>query len=331
MGNSCNSSPNKNNTKYCGCFDSDSCQCNCCQENCGFCNCCGPSSKKIPMQRMNIVQIAPITEKEIIAYKYTSTHDIYYNDIEGKFNILTYIQLIDYINLLEYYSSETATLQFNQPLKTQFSSKDAFLSQPISIDNFQSFIENQLFKIPEIYEMWGNNELSFNIFKIAFLEVYSSLQLKLNQKYESKIEDRIKKINLIPLGILFCVSNVVSKIKLIFDLFKNENGLFTKSNELDEYLFCSFIISSYCLVSARKKVGIHYENIPELTREDIIKLVEVSELKDSNNLVNKFNKNFFNKEELTWEEYRSKFENIDGFQWILSSKGIRKKLEENNI
>jgi len=253
------------------------------------------------------------------------------NDIEGKFNILTYIQLIDYINLLEYYSSETATLQFNQPLKTQFSSKDAFLSQPISIDNFQSFIENQLFKIPEIYEMWGNNELSFNIFKIAFLEVYSSLQLKLNQKYESKIEDRIKKINLIPLGILFCVSNVVSKIKLIFDLFKNENGLFTKSNELDEYLFCSFIISSYCLVSARKKVGIHYENIPELTREDIIKLVEVSELKDSNNLVNVFNKNFFNKEELTWEEYRNKFENIDGFQWILSSKGIRKKLEENNI
>ena len=331
MGNSCNSSPNKNNTKYCGCFDSDSCQCNCCQENCGFCNCCGPSSKKIPMQRMNIVQIAPITEKEIIAYKYTSTHDIYYNDIEGKFNILTYIQLIDYINLLEYYSSETATLQFNQPLKTQFSSKDAFLSQPISIDHFQSFIENQLFKIPEIYEMWGNNELSLNIFKIAFLEVYSSLQLKLNQKYESKIEDRIKKINLIPLGILFCVSNVVSKIKLIFDLFKNENGLFIKSNELDEYLFCSFIISSYCLVSARKKVGIHYENIPELTREDIIKLVEVSELKDSNNLVNKFNKNFFNKEELTWEEYRSKFENIDGFQWILSSKGIRKKLEENNI
>ena len=331
MGNSYNSSTNKNNSKCCGCFDSDSCQCNCCQENCGFCNCCGPSSKKIPMQRMNIVQIAPITEKEIIMYKYTSTHDIYYNDIEGKFNILTYIQLIDYINLLEYYSSETATLQFNQPLKTQFSSKDAFLSQPISIDNFQSFIENQLFKIPEIYEMWGNNELSFNIFKIAFLEVYSSLQLKLNQKYESKIEDRIKKINLIPLGILFCVSNVVSKIKLIFDLFKNENGLFTKSNELDEYLFCSFIISSYCLVSARKKVGIHYENIPELTREDIIKLVEVSELKDSNNLVNVFNKNFFNKEELTWEEYRSKFENIDGFQWILSSKGIRKKLEENNI
>ena len=321
MGNLCKSSIDKNNSKYCGCFDSDCCQ---------F-NCCGSSSKKIPMQRMNIVQIAPITEKEIILYKFSSTNDIYFNEIEGKFNILTYIQLIDYINLLEYYTSETATLEFNQPLKTLFSSKDAFLSQPISIDHFQSFIENKLFRIPEIYNMWGNNELSFNIFKTAFIEIYSSLQLKLNQKYESKIEDRIKKINLIPLGILFCVSNVVSKIKLIFDIFKNEKGLFTKSNELDEYLLCSFIISSYCLVSARKKVGIHYPNIPELKREDIIKLVEVSELKDSINLVNVFNNSFFNKEELTWEEFRSKFENIDGFQWILSSKGIRKKLEENNV
>ncbi len=331
MGNLCNSSVDKNNSKYCECFDSDCCQCNCCQENCGFCNCCDTSPKKIPMQRMNIVQIAPPTEKEIIMYKYASTHDLYFNDIEGKYNILTYIQLIDYINLLEYYSSDTATLEFNKSLKAQFSSKDPFLSEPISFDHFQSFIENKLFRIPEIYEMWGNNELSFNIFKTAFLEVYTSLQLKLNQKYESKNEDRIKKINLIPLGILFCVSNVVSKIKLIFDLFKNEKGLFAKSNELDEYLFCSFIISSYCLVSARKKVGVHFEKIPELNREDIIKLVEVSELKDSLNLVNVFNNSFFDKEELTWEEFRNKFENIDGFQWILSSKGTRKKLEENNV
>lgn len=177
MGNLCNSSVDKNNSKYCECFDSDCCQCNCCQENCGFCNCCDTSPKKIPMQRMNIVQIAPPTEKEIIMYKYASTHDLYFNDIEGKYNILTYIQLIDYINLLEYYSSDTATLEFNKSLKAQFSSKDPFLSEPISFDHFQSFIENKLFRIPEIYEMWGNNELSFNIFKTAFLEVYTSLQL----------------------------------------------------------------------------------------------------------------------------------------------------------
>ena len=60
-------------------------------------------------------------------------------------------------------------------------------------------------------------------------------------------------------------------------------------------------------------------------------MVSISELKDSQNLVNVFNNTFFDKEALTWEEYRQKFEYPDGFQWILSSKGIRKNLEDHNI
>ena len=223
--------------KCCGCFN---CDCNC-DNNC--CSCTG--NKK---RNQNIAQIAPTTERQITMYKYSSTYDSFYKDIEGKYNILSYIQLIDYINLLEYYTLETATLQFNRPYRTEFSSKDAFLNQPIQIDYFQNFLETQIFKIPEIYEMWGKNETSFNIFKLVFLEIHRSLELKLNQHYGQKIDDRIKKRNLIPLGVLYCVSNVVSKIKLIFDLHKNENGLFVKSPELDEYLLCSFIISYFFLL-----------------------------------------------------------------------------------
>ena len=303
--------------------------CGCCKCECGFCGCCNSSGNK---KRHNVItQIAPSTEREISKHKYSSTHDSFFNEIEGKYNILTYIQLIDYINLLEYYSLETATLQFDRPLRTQFSSKDVFLSQPMSIENFQSFIENKLFKIPEIYEMWGNNEVEFDVFKTVFLEVHKSLELKLNQNFGEKTDDRIKKRNLIPLGILYCVSSVVSKIKLIFDIFKNDNGLFVQSNELNEYLLSSFIISSYCIVSARRKVSNSHHQFPELTKEQLIQMVQVSELKDSQNLVNVFNKSFFDKEAFTWEEYRKKFEIVNGFQWILSSKGIRKKLEENNV
>ena len=325
MGNKCNCcrSDGGTDSKCCGCFN---CNCDCCEGKCGCCNCFGNQQKAT-----NVVQIAPMTEREIPKYKYSSTYDSYFNDLEGKYNILTYIQLIDYINLLEYYSIETATLPFDRPLKTEFSSKDAFFDQPISIDHFQSFMENKLFKIPEIYTMLGKNEIGFNIFKYGFLEIHKSLELKLNQHYGNRKEDRVKKRNLIPLGILFCVSNVISKIKLIFDLFKNENGLITKSNELDEYLLCSFIISSYCMISARKKIGGSYGNIPELTKDELINMIQVSELKDSQNLINVFNNSFFDKEQLTWEEFRAKFEPSNGFQWILSSRGIRKKLEENNV
>ena len=133
------------------------------------------------------------------------------------------------------------------------------------------------------------------------------------------------------MGVLYCVSNVVSKIKLIFDLFKNENGLFYKSSEFDEYLLCSFLISSYCIVSARKKIGSTYANIPELSKEELIKMIQVSELKDSQHLVIVFNNNFFDKDGLTWEEFRNKFNDMNGFQWILSPKGIRGLLEQNNI
>ena len=324
-------------SKCCGCFNCkcdccegrcNFCKCDCCEGGCNFCQSCSCSSKK---RNQNIYQIAPSTEKQITKYKYSSTFDPFYDEIEGKYNILTYIQLINYINLLKYYSLETATLKFNRPLKTQFSPKDSFLSQPISVDHFQSFIENHLFKIPEIYEMSAKNEFGFSIFKTVILEVHKSLELKLNQHYGETIENRIRKRNLVPLGILYCVSNVVSKIKLIFDLHKNENGLFVKSNELNEYLISSFLIASYCIVSARNKISAHSQLFPGLTKDELIQMIQVSELKDSQNLVNVFNNSFFDKEALTWEEYRNKFEDINGFQWILSSNGIRKKLIENNV
>lgn len=326
MGNKCDCCKDSggSDSKCCGCFN---CNCKCCRDDCSFCNCFG--NKK---RNQNIVQIAPTTEKQIPLYNYSSTYDSYYKDIEGKYNILTYIQLIDYINLLEYYSLETVTLKYSGILKTSFSAKDDSFNFNMPNEHFQSFIENQLFKIPEIYEMWGKNEIGFQIFKNTFLEIHKSLELKLNQHYGEKVENRIKKRQLIPLGVLYCVGNVVSKIKLIFDLFKNENGLFTKSDELNDYLLCSFIISSYCIVSARKKISNSYPNIfPQLSNENLINMIQVSELKDSQNLVTIFNRSFFDKEEFTWEEYRNKFEDKNGFQWILSSRGIRSYLEKHNI
>ena len=69
-----------------------------------------------------------------------------------------------------------------------------------------------------------------------------------------------------------------------------------------------------------------------MTKEDLLKCLRVSELKDSQNLLKVFNETFFDKEEYTWEEFKEKFNKEEnGFQWILSPKGIRKKLEENDV
>ena len=276
---------------------------------------------------------APSNEKEISAQNYTSKSDKFFTEIETKYNILSYIQLVEYMNLLEDYSLETASVTFEGKMRTNFSSKDPFLTYVMSYDEFHSFLENKILKLTEINELSEKNEMMVNTFFAVFKEIYSSLEVKLKQHYNENSNDRITKKTLIPFGILFTISNVVGKIKLLFDLFKNEEGRFTKSTEFDDYLLCSFLICSYCMISARRKITATNPYIPEMNKDDLINCLNVCELKDSENLVEVFNNSFFEKKKsYSWNDFKEKFLNKEnGFQWILTSKGIRKMLEDHNV
>ena len=63
-------------------------------------------------------------EKEIDFKYYKSINDKYVPKLEINKNIFTFITLIEFINMLENFSPETATLPFEEPLKSKFSSKD---------------------------------------------------------------------------------------------------------------------------------------------------------------------------------------------------------------
>ena len=134
------------------------------------------------------------------------------------------------------------------------------------------------------------------------------------------------------MGVIYTKSKVVGKIRLIFDLFKNDKNKFVKSESLDKYLISSFLICSYCMLSARKNIYRTNKKLSILNEKELLKCLDVCELKDSQNLVKVFNNTFFDKDELTWDEFKAKFDNNEGgFQWLLSPKGIRKKLEENDV
>ena len=252
-------------------------------------------------------------EKEIKFKDYSSPNDHLLGEIESKQNFFKYIALYEYINLLDNFTVENSTVRSDFPKKNRFSSSDEFYQKDIAKEEFQSFIENKIFKIDEIYDLTANN-------------------LKLRQNYNIDDPIVIKKKNLIPLGLMFCQCNNIEKIKLFFDLFKNENEEFCKSEELNDFLISDFLTGSYCLISARNKIGKMNESIEELKREDLINLVNKAELKDNQNLVKVFNDTFFTKESFNWNEFKQKFEDPEnGFGWIFSSKGIRRKLEENNV
>ena len=288
------------------------------------CNQC----RKKGYQKVNY--LAP-DEKEITFKDYSSPNDKPLSDVESSQNFFKYIALFEYINLLDSFTIENSTIK-NELKKSHFSSSDEFYQKEISVEEFQSFIENKIFTIEDINDLIGNNENAASIFKQICIEIYKSLELKLRQQYNNKSPIIIKKKNLIPIGLIFCLCNNIEKIKLFFDLFKNENDEFCKSEELNEFMLSDFLIASYCLISARNKIGKNNENIEELKKEDLVKLINCAELKDNVNLVQFFNEKFFTKESFNWIEFKKKFEDSEnGFGWIFSSKGIRRKLEENNV
>ena len=276
---------------------------------------------------------APKDEKEIKAIEYNSKNDSILSLIESKYNYLCEIQLSDYINILENFNLSNATLPYDKKqAKTIFSIND--FNEPMERSYFQSFIENKLIKLEELSANQNKEKEEVNYLKKNnLLELHASLNIKLKQYKNIEDEsgtkkDIIHKKHLIPLGVLFTYSDVLGKVKFIFDLFK-ENDRFQNSNDFEDYLISSFFLSSYCLVSSGSKLlRKNGEEFSKFKLDFIKDMVNAYSLDNCKTLLKEFIDSFFPKENpFDWEEFKQKFEGKEGFQWILSSKGIRSKLE----
>ena len=280
-------------------------------------------------------------ESEINFPIYTSSSDEYFTLVEKDFNLIVYIQLLEYMNLLETFTIQTATVPFEGNYRHDFSSKDPFLDNIMNQGEFQSFIENKLLSINEIVELYGEDIQTLALFKDCFLKIYSALNLRLKSFLgnANKNDEIITKLNLVAIGILFCRGKIISKIKLFFDLFKNENGVFIKSEKLNNYLISSFFIASYCLVSVRAFIDNEEKGLPKISNNLTQTLLDEKGLSQKNCeiLLKFFNDKFFGeKEGLNWDEFKQKFSSDnarenESFGWIFSTSGIRSKLEDKNI
>lgn len=290
---------------------------------CCNCGCCGSKGGEA------FNALAP-DEKEIDFKYYKSTNDKYVLKLETNQNVFTFITLIEFINMLENFSPETATLPFEEPLKSKFSSKDEFLYHNMSIDEFQSFIENKIMKSKDVYEIIGKEQDLKEISLDGMREVYNSLLKKLNQHYKENNSNRILRRNILAMGILYCLSSNIGKIKILFDIFSTDDK-FTKSEELDDFLLTLFILSSYAIIAARNKVAKSSNKFKPLSNDELREAIGTSELADCENLLQVFNQTFFEKDEFNFEEFKDKFKDQDnGFGWIFIPQGIRLMLEKHN-
>ena len=275
-------------------------------------------------------------EIEIKIKKYSSTFDKEFSKLESIYNYLTFITFKDFIYVLNNYSLETAVNEEdynNKELKL-----DRILTDNISIDEFQSFVENKIFKHPVV--IYKLNEISNTICKDNLLEIYKSLNKKLIQfdKENGKNEEnnRIKKYNILAFGVLYCSGTNISKIKNIFEIFKNKssNNIEKDSKEFNDFILSLSLIPAYCTIYSRNKLGNYTKELGEIQTDLLKKILDKSELKDSVNLYNIVINRIFpeNKKEIDVYVWKSLFENKEnGIGFILNPKGIRNMIELNNV
>ena len=217
---------------------------------------------------------------------------------------------------------------------------DTFFSENFSTDSFQLFLE-KLLKHKSIVEEVLENEQEVIIFKEAFLNANNSLGLKLSQNAQSKGDEEvdkneiIKKGDVIAYGILYCGGPNILKIKALFNIFKEKDKIKT-SDKFNEFLLSLFIIASYGMASARNKIS-KFEEIGKIEKETLKNLIDSSELKDSQNLVNVTNGLIFGPDlsvSLSYEQFKELFEENNkekSLFFLLSPSGVRYMLQKNNV
>lgn len=291
----------------------------------GIVNCCKKTNSTRPLKEIS-------QEKEISFPSYSSKFDHLFVKTEKNFNLWKELQFGEFIPLIIRFSPNNVTVNEEElPLPKQISHRDPFFNQSLDFNYFQSFVENKILKHKVLYEKAGQDELLAQTFMEVALEMYKSLQLKLDQFYGEKKADRLTKGHVILYGLLYCTSTNISKVKFLFDLFSNESNLFVKSSQLDDFILSLFLMASYCTLAARKKASNFNDKIEPITQEDLKNIIDCMELKDAMNLLKVYNETFFNeKTELTYEEMKANFSDKQ-FGWLFNPRGIRNLLEKNNV
>lgn len=282
------------------------------------------------------------TEKEINIITYKSTADKTYELQEGKYNYFKKINYVDYLYSLVHFSSDNATLEDNyETANVEYSMNDPFFKESFNDDIFQSFLENKILKHKAVYDDATNNETGTSIFKECFLAANKGLGLKLYQDAEGRGDSSADKANMvqkgdcISYGLLYCSGPNYVKVKSLFKIFST-NGSLKKSDNFSRFLLSTFLMASYGMVNARNKLN-NYEEIGAISKDQFKELIDTSELKDSQNLVEVTNKLIFGddtSQELTYDQFKIKFENDNrdaSLAFLLSASGVRFMLTKHNV
>ena len=138
----------------------------------------------------------------------------------------------------------------------------------------------------------------------------------------------MKKSSAIIYGLLFCKGDDWVKVRIFFNLFKDENEKLKKTQTLDFFFFMLFTTASYAMFYSRNQLS-KYKKMENPDEEDISFLMKIFTMDNTKNLIEYINKLLFGKEntnELVYEQFKKRCEigeKKESASFIFSSMGIR--------
>ena len=281
-------------------------------------------------------------EKEVKIPTYTSEADKYYECQEKKFNYLNKLRFQDYLYSVVNFSNDNATLEDDYSKSNlDYSSNDAFFNEAFYSDTFQSFVENKILKHKTLYDEASNNEKITSIFKTILMQGHYALGQKLAQDAKKNGDENADQSTMVTkgyalgFGILFCGGPNYVKIRTIFNLFQ-EGGNIKSNEKFSHFMLGLFILSSYAMLHVRNKLS-DYEEVGGLEKPILKKLMDTSELKDSQHLVEVTNKLIFGddlSQSLNYDNFKAKFadDNKDtSIAFMLTAPGVRFMQNKHNV
>ena len=256
-----------------------------------------------------------------------------------KTNYLKYMDFNDYMVSLSSFSLQKAELKddYNR-IRYVYSCKDDFYNEIFDIESLQCFIESKILKHEKVYEKAYHSENSQEralSFKDFLLFLHKGIIPKLKQILlengvsEDELNENtiMKKSSAIVYGLLFCEGDDWLKVKIFFNLFK-DNGKLKKSEDLDLFLFILFTTATYAMCYSRNQLS-KYKSMGDVDKEDMADLLKFFQTSTTMSLIEYTNKLLFGNEkndELLYEQFKKRCEvseKKESASFLFSSKGIR--------
>lgn len=275
---------------------------------------------------------API-EKENFNINYNAMSDKFLMPIENTYNLLLKIPFDEYVKALISFS-QSGPLSMNPNANRNNKQKNIIsfemLDEPVNEEVFNNFISNKLIANDVLYNFTlENDRQTITIFKDLLIETYRDFKKNFSIYSEDKY-NIVRKYHLLSIGIVYCTGKIKDKMEMIFKIFKNSNNNFHKSQELNRFMLSCFLIPSCCQVFVRMKMAMKYPFLGDISKEDMLSILDAFELNDLERLVGIVNGMFFKEKNfITYKEYTEVFQN-NKLEWMFCPSGIRYNLEKFN-